>query len=290
MQLSDGRQLGYAFYGDLSSKRSIVYLHGLPGSRVEALEWDDVASSHGIRVIGLDRPGYGLSTLNPSRTLSQYPEDVLSLVNHLNLDTFAVTGSSGGGPYALSCARSIPPTRLKSVGVIGGLAPPDIAPLGAELVPRTTRYLLRYFPNLIAQLTDSRIGKLARMEDPVPLQEMWYKGFVGYKGVDQDLITTREYSNLLADIFREAFRQGWKGFAYDGKLLTRKWDLQIEDIQHPRIAFHYGDKDVHTPPHMGIEMSKRVKGSIYVEYKDAAHLSLVHVHGKEIMGEIIKHL
>lgn len=257
---------------------------------MEAIEWDAAASHQGIRIIALDRPGYGLSTLNPGRRLSKYPEDVLSLANHLGLETFDIIGMSGGGPYVLSCAAAVPASRLRSVGVIAGLAPPNIKPLGGDLGPRTTRYLLRYFPNLIAQLSDSRFGKLARMEDPVPMQEMWYKGFKHYRGADENIITSREYSNLMADLFREAFKQGWRGFAEDGKLINRKWDFKLEDIDHRNVSFHYADKDVHTPPHMGMEMQKRVKGSRYLEYKDATHLNLVHVHAKAILGDIVRHL
>lgn len=206
------------------------------------------------------------------------------------MDSFSVAGVSGGGPYTLSCAASMPSTRLKSVGIIAGLAPPDISARGGDIGPRTTRYMLRYFPNLIAQLSDSRVGKLARIDDPIPMQEMWYKGFKDYEGIDQNIISSRDYSNFMSDLFRQAFKQGWKGFAEDGKLLNRKWDFKLENIEHAQVGFYYGGKDVHTPSYMGLEMQKRVQGSGYYEYKDATHLSLVHVHGKPILENIVKHL
>ena len=184
----------------------------------------------------------------------------------------------------------MPSARLKSAGIVAGLAPPDISPKGGDIGPKTTRYMFRYFPNLIAQLSDSRVGKLARMDDPIPMQDMWYSGFKDYKGIDQDIISSREYSNFMGNLFRQAFRQGWKGFAEDGKLLHRTWDFKLEDVEHGQVGFYYGDNDVHTPPHMGREMQKRVQGSRYTEYKDATHLNLVHVHGKAILENIAEHL
>jgi pimeloyl-ACP methyl ester carboxylesterase len=56
--LPDGRVLGWAEYGDQVGS-PVVYLHGTPGSR---LSRPDDTALEGIRLITLDRPGYGRST------------------------------------------------------------------------------------------------------------------------------------------------------------------------------------------------------------------------------------
>lgn len=121
IRLADGRKLGYAEYGDPAGK-PLMYFHGLPGSRLEAKLTEPTASRVKARVIGVDRPGYGLSDFKPQRALADWPNDVSELANALGLDRFAVLGVSGGGPYALACARKIP-ARLSAVGVVGGLGP-----------------------------------------------------------------------------------------------------------------------------------------------------------------------
>jgi pimeloyl-ACP methyl ester carboxylesterase len=57
----DGRVLRVAEAGDPAGV-PVLYLHGMPGSRL--LEPDDVARAtrRGIRLIGYDRPGYGGSS------------------------------------------------------------------------------------------------------------------------------------------------------------------------------------------------------------------------------------
>ncbi len=73
LRLEDGRLLGYAVYGDPEGW-PIFYFHGFPGSRLEAQLADRVAARMGIRLIALDRPGFGLSDFKPRRTIFEWPE------------------------------------------------------------------------------------------------------------------------------------------------------------------------------------------------------------------------
>lgn len=292
--LRDGRQICYSLYGSTRSSPShhIIYLHGLPGSRVEASEWSSAASHHDAQLVALDRPGFGLSSLHPGRTLSMYPEDVLELVNGLGIETFYVAGVSGGGPYALSCARRIPKSRLKGVAVIAGLS--EFEHYRWKNNKSTTskslfqRYALRYFPNFIAQQSDARFGKLARSTvSPEPMRDFWRAGLKSYTGENSHILQSQSYIHLMSDLFREVFRQGWKGYAEDGKILNRSWDFKLEEIDHENVLFAYGEMDVDTPPEMGRNMHEKVENSRLFIYPDATHLSLAHVSGREVIGELI---
>jgi pimeloyl-ACP methyl ester carboxylesterase len=75
-RLENGRLVGYAVYGDPDG-RPVFYFHGFPGSRLEARLADQVAARLGIRLIALDRPGFGLSDFNPRRTILEWPDDVV---------------------------------------------------------------------------------------------------------------------------------------------------------------------------------------------------------------------
>jgi pimeloyl-ACP methyl ester carboxylesterase len=119
IQLRDGRTLGYAEYG-MRDGKALFYFHGHPGSRLEARLLAEQAKHSGIRLIGIDRPGMGLSCFQAGRHLLDWPLDVVELANSLHLDRFAVVGFSGGGPYALACAYRIP-QRLTACGIIAGV-------------------------------------------------------------------------------------------------------------------------------------------------------------------------
>jgi pimeloyl-ACP methyl ester carboxylesterase len=65
-QLPDGRILGYTEYG-ASRGKPLFYFHGWPSSRIEfaGLNGDKIASELNVRVIAVDRPGFGLSDYKP---------------------------------------------------------------------------------------------------------------------------------------------------------------------------------------------------------------------------------
>ena len=89
LTLPDGRKLGYAQYGSLSG-RAIFYHHGLPGSRIEAAVFDEMTIDPPVRVIAVDRPGYGWSSPHPGRAILDHAKDIEYLANHLKLEDYGV--------------------------------------------------------------------------------------------------------------------------------------------------------------------------------------------------------
>jgi pimeloyl-ACP methyl ester carboxylesterase len=59
-------------------------------------------------VVGIDRPGYGVSTSVPGRTIADWIPDALAVADDLSLDQFATVGVSTGGEYALAIAALVP--------------------------------------------------------------------------------------------------------------------------------------------------------------------------------------
>src|SRR4051812_34137799 len=96
--LRDGRRLGYAEYGEPDG-RPVFYFHGTPGSRIDGRGADAEVRALGLRVIAVERPGYGLSTFVPRRTIASWPADVTELADALGIERFGVYGYSYGGPY-----------------------------------------------------------------------------------------------------------------------------------------------------------------------------------------------
>jgi pimeloyl-ACP methyl ester carboxylesterase len=89
LQLSDGRALGYAQYGDLSGWPVLLF-QGTPTSR---LPHNPLATSARVRLVVPERPGFGCSDFLPRRRLLDWGSDVRELVDHL--------GSMGGSPCAV---------------------------------------------------------------------------------------------------------------------------------------------------------------------------------------------
>ena len=103
----DGRTVGFADYGK-PGQTPLVWCHGGPGSRLEPSWVAEEASRAGLRLIGIDRPGYGQSTPQPGRTIGGWVSDGMAVVDRLGIDRFLTLGASTGGAYALALAAHAP--------------------------------------------------------------------------------------------------------------------------------------------------------------------------------------
>ncbi|CQD19390.1 alpha/beta hydrolase [Mycolicibacterium conceptionense] len=120
--VGDGRQLGFAEFGDPQG-RAVFWLHGTPGARRQIpTEARIYAEQHHIRLIGVDRPGIGSSTPHQYDRVLDFGDDLRTIADTLGIDTMAVIGLSGGGPYTLATAAAMP-DRVVAAGVLGGVAP-----------------------------------------------------------------------------------------------------------------------------------------------------------------------
>ena len=118
--LSDGRRLAYEIRGDPSSKHTALYIHGTPSCRLEFLGIDNsVLESVGLRLVGVDRPGYGQSDPHYGRSLRSFVSDLEELADHLQLQQFFLIGVSGGGPYSWATARYAP-RRVQGLLILSG--------------------------------------------------------------------------------------------------------------------------------------------------------------------------
>jgi hypothetical protein len=88
LTLPDGRNIGFAEYGSRTG-HAILYLHSLPGSRLEAASYHSLTLSLQVRIIAIDRPGMGWSSPCPQRTLLDFPKDVQHLTENLHLEPLA---------------------------------------------------------------------------------------------------------------------------------------------------------------------------------------------------------
>jgi len=86
--LANGRMVGFADYG-IPGATAVLWCHGGPGSRLEPAYLRRVASEAGLRIIGIDRPGYGLSTPQPGRTIAGWVPEALAVADHLGIGQFA---------------------------------------------------------------------------------------------------------------------------------------------------------------------------------------------------------
>ncbi|WP_299668568.1 alpha/beta hydrolase [uncultured Ruegeria sp.] len=281
IELSDGRDLAYAEYGDPDGVPMMLF-HGLPGSR---LAWGFLPGNpfpSGMRIIAPDRPGYGRSSPNPGRSLLDWTEDVKALVERLRIDRFHVVGVSGGGPGALACASALP-DLIPCVGVVAGAAPTN-APRVFDGMSSVNKFFMRLAASApaISALNTRFIAWVVRRNPGRYIEMMQRK----VHEVDRAILADSNIRDMLVEDFAEALRPGGQGMVDD--MATnhgQPWGFRLNDIR-TKVVFWYGALDHSVSPAMGRYLADQVPNSDFHLVEEAGHLWPL-VHLIEILEDVV---
>ncbi len=277
LRLQDGRTLGYQLLGDPNGK-PLFFFHGTPGSRLCLSSVDPVANIPGLRLILPERPGYGLSSEQPKRKIADWANDVIELADALKIDTFAVSGDSGGGPYALACG-ALQPLRVNQILLFNSACPLDGKDaikgmaFGNRVGLWTANYapwLLKYFIKLAAKSflknPDANMDSLAKQLPEADAR--WMK--------DSD------FRNAIKRDFGEAYSAGTSGHYIDAMLSQKDWLIDLRQITQPVHIWH-GEVDNLSPIQNVRRMATQIPNCQTRFLPDAGHFL---IDLPEVIGDI----
>ena len=102
----------------------VVFIGGA-GTSLEAFQLTEFARTSreelGVRVISVERNGFGESALDTSLGYADYNAEILAVLQHLGIDRFAIMAISGGGAYAAQLAAAAG-DRVTSLHVAAAVA------------------------------------------------------------------------------------------------------------------------------------------------------------------------
>ncbi|AKN16065.1 hypothetical protein B586_04995 [Mycobacterium haemophilum DSM 44634] len=267
---SDGRSLAYAQMGQLDGS-PLLYFHGTPGSR---LDWDHpfnrpALNGSGVRLIGIDRPGFGGSTHQPRRRYADWPADVLTVADELELDRFAILGYSGGARYTIACALAFP-ERLTFVGIVSGVDP-----------TRTLRF---------GRGVNTRKVMKGRLLGLAPAVGRWYirqtspakYAQLAIHPVDRAIYPEAE--EFFADAYAEATRNGPHGLAEEWRLWGTSSGLDL-DLAGVECLVHlwHGELDGAVPLHHAEHVAKLIPKAQLEVLPRAGHF-----HGTDLWRSVFQ--
>jgi pimeloyl-ACP methyl ester carboxylesterase len=265
MALPDGRQMGYAEYGDPDGL-PVFGLHGTPGSRLMFRIADASAREHGIRLIAPERAGFGISTFHRNRTLASHAADVAALADQLEIERFAVTGVSGGGPYATACA-ALAPERVTALGLISPVGP-VIGEEGAPRIGAGHHVMFRLSPRVPPLLWPFfTLGRAAFLYAPLGIY-----GFLLSRAAPSDWKILRRpevRSNLLQGV-AEGLRPGIRAGVQELKLFSRPWQIPFDAIRAPSLLWQ-GTSDRNVPPSAAFRLGELIPGCEVHPIQGAGH-------------------
>ena len=280
VELSDGRSLSFASFGDPAG-RPVFYFHGFPGSRFEPQSNHEAYLKAGIRLLALDRPGIGYSTRKNKRQLLDWPEDVVEVAKILNLEKFSVLGVSGGGPYALACARAIP-GYLDKVTVACGLGPMD-APNATSGMMLSNRILFsygRFFPPLLRLSVSLMVRQLS--SKPVKGFEKFVEGL---PEPDRLVLSGTNAQELVLASAVEGVRQGSKPLLEEISIYSKFWGFELSDLNVP-ISLFQGEADIDVPASMARYQAELIPNCELNLYPTDGHFSLLVNRIDEIIASL----
>jgi pimeloyl-ACP methyl ester carboxylesterase len=285
--LPDGRRLGAALFG--AGDVPFFFFHGLGGSRLSP-GWmfpAPLLEQAGVRLIAMDRPGFGLSSPGQGPGFARYSGDAAALADQLGVTQFGVIGVSMGAAFAYACATAHP-ERVTSVVILSGMGPVhDHERLRAgSRADNTFWQLARRAPWLLKPLCGltAAMTLAAGRGDPAKVGQRMQRST---SGPDRQTLQARladpEVLPVLLDDLRESYRQKGAGMAGDLVRYSRPWGFRLEDVTQPVTLWHGTDD-----PKVPVELARRAASNL--PHCDARFVPGGHLAACDHVHEIMKTL
>ena len=236
----DGRRIAYRTYGDAKGF-PVLALHGTPGSGSKFASAHTMASARGLRIIALERWGYGGSDAPRAPNLAGFAQDMSRFADRLDLDRIAVFGVSGGAPYAVAVAAGLADriAALALVAPVGQIA----AAHGLGMSP-FHGFCFRVLPHIpgLTRATFAVFRSLLRVSPGLAIGLMTLRA----GGSDRAIMSIPAERAALARSFLEGIGRGLDGPVVDMALFARRWEISLGTIVAPARLW-IGEADTNVP-------------------------------------------
>ena len=240
--LPDGRRLGYSTVGN---GKPVVYFHGTASSRLEVLLLNEFAQSTNLQIIGIDRPGYGLSSFMSRKNLRDFNSDINFLMNRLGFERFSVLAWSGGGVFALAYLAFFSERVTRAVIVGAPSLPFDVST--AHNLP-FARYVMKLpFLGVLAMKQMRR--QVLRANGDISAFLNSKQGKQMLRGCSKDDIQFFSDPSWMSWIYRamaEGFRQGdmsLKTVVEEHQIFMKPWPFSFKGIPAGKLTIWHGCED-----------------------------------------------
>lgn len=222
-----------------------------------------------------------------------HAQDIEALANHLGIQRYGVLGISGGGPYALACARALPAEKLCAVAIVCGLGSPDMGYSGMKIMNWLGwTYGQRLFPGLCRWWFSREPGArldLSEEERMKLLLKAFQKDKAKMHPKDVPVLGDPDFLWMHLRRSSEVYKQGMDGFSDDFRLLNSDFGFKIEDVRKdlPVLMWH-GRLDNMVPLHHAEKVAARLGKNAHLRITDDTHASIWAIRKEEYLGELVR--
>ena len=262
----------------------MLWFHGGPGSRFEPKSSAPAATALGQRLIGFDRPAYGLSTPRPGRSIESCVPDTLALADHLGIGEFYAVGVSTGGAYALSTA-AIAADRV--LGVVACCALTDLR--NAEIkqqIMAMSDWAKIFEASSRDEALELAIGQFgedgSKLMNPSELEGQ----NLTLAPADLAMFTDPAYLAATMENVPAMFAWGVQGYADDRLADGPGWGgFDVSTVRCPVVVLH-GEADTICPVVNAYNTAEIVPNAELHITTDDGHFSIVR-HVPDVLAEMI---
>ena len=211
------------------------------------------ATSNGLRLVSVDRPGIGRSTPQKHRSYESWANDLLTIADALGYREFGVSGWSEGGPWPLAAAAYLDPARLRHVTSIAGGNYGTFGDMwAAKFMDKIDTFggHLALHHRFAFHLMYEVLGL-----DAEHFRRSYIRTLIKLvNGYDAKLLSDPAIAEAFADMSAECFAQGSEPLVEDAELLYRQWDFDVTRIARP-VHMWQGTEDHLVPYPINKEIS-----------------------------------
>jgi len=277
LRAPDGRVIALELVGEPDAT-PVLFCHGLADSRLAARFLTRAAKELGLFVIAPDRPGTGGTDRRWLSELADWADDAVVVLDALQIDSAALLGVSGGGPFAAACAARIP-ARVRRLMLVCPLGLPEWPTDGMARGERLSLKLAAHAP-AFSGWSMSRLADLAGRRPDIFLR----LAATNQADVDAYALQQPDLRESFLSCYRDAFRRGSWGVAQDLRLLTRPWGFDLSSISAP-TSIHHGDADTTVPVKHGRLYARAISDARLQIHPRQGHFSIFS-HPQDILAAL----
>lgn len=253
-------RLAYTEYGDADGD-PVVLFHGTPGSRLLGALFETAAEERGVRLLVVDRPGYGNSEPWRSRSITDAGTYTTAVLDDADIETATLLAFSGGCPHAIATAATHG-DRVDRVDIISGATPPSVSE-NTPTVQQVLATLATRTPSLLGGLLRGQAWLAERLDPEIVVSQ--------YRADDPAEPLSDETAELIKADFIEAVSRSRQGTVTELQANAGAWGIDFDQLSMP-IKIRHGERDTNVPLPDARRFASTLPDSELTGYEDADHL------------------
>ena len=263
----DGRIVAWTESG-IRDGQPVLRLPGTPGARYSLPADQRPYLDRGLRVIVVERPGFGVSTRLPGRGFTEHADDLVAVLDHLGIERVPVYGGSGAAPHILALAAGHS-DRVSACTIGSGAAPLTDEEVGQQLDANVAAdALARAGRAAELRLVLERV-RASLLADPSTAYRALMDGVPVH---DQAVMADPAWQAANARAITEALAPGVDGWLDEELALLGDWsDVDVEGVMCT-VTWTHSEADRNCPFSAAQRLVRRMPKARFIVQEHSGHL------------------